>query len=131
VPLLLSTLVVVAIGFAPPFSPLADTLRFGGLPAGLVVVIAAIIPAYLLLVELAKRRFYRREATRPTPEGPRRSHRRRIARRAARWSVPSIPRRRIHRSAQQWHQWACAASCLIVVRSHSVIAHYSSGMVRP
>lgn len=89
VPILLSTLVVVAIGFALPFSPLAHTLGFTRLPAGLVVVIAAIIPSYLLLLELAKRRFYRLEAARATPEGPRPSRRRRIGRRASRWSVPN------------------------------------------
>jgi Mg2+-importing ATPase len=90
VPILLSTFVVVAIGFALPFSPLAHTLGFTRLPAGLLVAIAAIIPSYLLLLELAKRSFYRREATRPTPEGPRPSRRRRIARRASRWSVPQL-----------------------------------------
>jgi P-type Mg2+ transporter len=90
VPVLLSTLMVAAIGFALPFSPLAHTLSFKGLPAGLAVVIAAIIPSYLLLLELAKRRFYRREAARPTQERPRPSNQRRIARRASRWSVPSV-----------------------------------------
>jgi Mg2+-importing ATPase len=114
VPLLLSTLVVVAIGFVLPFSPLAHTLGFSSLPAGLVVVIAAIIPSYLLLLELAKRRFYSREAARRMPEGPHPSRRRRIARRAARWSVPRSAgrsaRRRPHPSARRtapsagWHQ---------------------------
>jgi Mg2+-importing ATPase len=94
-PLLVSTLVVVAIGFALPFSPLAHALGFGSLPAGLVVVIAAIIPCYLVLLELAKHRFYRREATRPARKKVGPSRQRRIARRAARWSVPSIPRRAI------------------------------------
>jgi Mg2+-importing ATPase len=88
--LLASTLVVLASGFALPFSPLAHALGFTSLPAGLVVVIAAIVPSYLLLLELAKHRFYRLEAARPTPERPHPSRARRIARRASRWSVPSL-----------------------------------------
>jgi P-type Mg2+ transporter len=94
-PLLLSTLTVVAIGVALPFSPLAPTLGFTSLPIGLLVVVAAILPSYLLLLDLAKRGFYRLEASRPTPVRPRTSRARRIARRAARWSVPRlVPRRR-------------------------------------
>jgi Mg2+-importing ATPase len=92
--LLLSTLVVVAIGAALPFSPLAGTLGFTDLPAGLVVVIVAMIPIYLLLLELGKRVFYRREARRaPTPRAhvP---HRHRILRRASRWSVAHLPHAR-------------------------------------
>jgi hypothetical protein len=85
--LLLSTLAVVAIGFALPFSPFADVLAFRRLLLGLAAVIVAIIPSYLLLLELAKRSFYRREATRPAPEAARPSSHRRVARRAARWSV--------------------------------------------
>jgi P-type Mg2+ transporter len=90
-PLLLSTLVVVAIGVALPFSPLAHTLGFTNLPIGLIVVVSAILPSYLLLLDLAKRRFYRLEAARPTHERPRPSPAHRIARRAARWSVTSLP----------------------------------------
>jgi Mg2+-importing ATPase len=88
-----STLVVVAIAFALPFSPFAHTLGFTSLPPGLVAAIVAIIPAYLLVLELAKRVFYRREAARPSTAPVRRPpHEHRVLRRAARWTL-----RRSHR----------------------------------
>jgi len=83
-PLLASTLAVVAIGFALPFSPLAHTLGFTRLPLGLVGAIVAIIPTYLLVLELGKRVFYRHVAE--APPSQRRPHEHRIRRRAARWS---------------------------------------------
>ncbi|MGZ4289340.1 MAG: magnesium-translocating P-type ATPase [Gaiellaceae bacterium] len=91
--LTVSTLVVVAIAFWLPFSPLADTLGFTSLPVGLVAAIVAIVPAYLLVLELAKRVFYRREAARPSTAPVRRPpHEHRILRRASRWTL-----RRRHR----------------------------------
>jgi Mg2+-importing ATPase len=90
-PLLASTLIVVAIGFALPFSPLGHTLGFTALPAALVAVIAALIPTYLLLLELGKRRFYRLEEQR-APAPPRRTARERhILRRASRWTIRHRP----------------------------------------
>ncbi len=66
--LLVSTLVVVAVGVWLPFSPLAGPLGFTRLPARFLVAIAVLIPAYLLLLlELGKQLFYRREAARPSP----------------------------------------------------------------
>jgi Mg2+-importing ATPase len=85
-PLLTSTVAVVAIGFALPFTPLAHTLGFTALPLGLVGVILAIIPIYLLALELGKRLFYRHLAA-PPRRPTRRPHGHRILRRAARWSV--------------------------------------------
>jgi Mg2+-importing ATPase len=85
-PLLGSTLAVVAIGFALPFTPLAHTLGFTALPLDLVGVILAIIPTYLLVLELGKVVFYRRLAAAPRRPA-RRPHEHRILRRAARWSV--------------------------------------------
>jgi P-type Mg2+ transporter len=86
-PLLVSTLAVVAIAFALPFSPLAHTLGFTHLPLALVAVIAAIIPTYLLVLELGKHVFYRRLAAAPRVAAPRRPpQEHRILRRAARWS---------------------------------------------
>jgi P-type Mg2+ transporter len=85
--LLVSTLLVVAVGVALPFSPLAHTLGFTALPATLVVAIAALIPTYLLLLELGKGRFYAREAARPPEPRARRPKQRRIQRRASRWTV--------------------------------------------
>ncbi len=86
-PLVVSTLAVVAVAFALPFSPLAHTLGFTRLPLGLVVVIVAIIPTYLLVLELGKHVFYRRLAASPRAPAPRRStHEHRLLRRAARWN---------------------------------------------
>jgi Mg2+-importing ATPase len=84
-PLLVSTFVVVAIGFALPFSRLAHTLGFTDLPLGLVGVIAAIIPTYLLTLELGKRVFYRHQPAARPPAPTRRPHEHRVLRRAARW----------------------------------------------
>ena len=85
-PLVAATFAVVAVGFALPFSPLAHTLGFTRLPLGLVGVILAIIPTYLLVLELGKRLFYRRLAA--VPRRPsRRPAEHRILRRAARWHV--------------------------------------------
>jgi P-type Mg2+ transporter len=85
-PLLVSTLLVVALGFVLPFSPLAHRFGFTDLPLGLVGVIVAIIPTYLLTLELGKRLFYRRQAVAPSPAPARRLHEHRVLRRAARWS---------------------------------------------
>ncbi|HVB64071.1 MAG TPA: HAD-IC family P-type ATPase, partial [Nitrolancea sp.] len=59
-PLLLTTLVCVAVAIALPFSPLARTLGFEPLPPGFMVALAGMVVTYLLLVETAKRWFYRR-----------------------------------------------------------------------
>jgi Mg2+-importing ATPase len=82
---------VVAIGIALPFSPLAHTLGFTALPLGLLAPIAILIPTYLLLLELGKRRFYR-----PQPAGRPLARRwpsrlRRIHHRASRWSIRTTP----------------------------------------
>jgi P-type Mg2+ transporter len=88
--LLVSTLTVVAIGIALPFSPLAHLLGLGKLPIGLLVVIAVVLPTYVLLLDVAKRWFYGREAATATRHAPPSSRARRIARRAARWSVREL-----------------------------------------
>jgi Mg2+-importing ATPase len=86
--LLVSTLAVVAVAFALPFTPFAHRVGFTSLPPALVGAIAAIIPTYLLVLELAKRLFYRHEATLPrAPAAPRRPHEHRVLRRAARWTI--------------------------------------------
>jgi hypothetical protein len=97
--LLASTLVCVTIGVLLPFSPLADTLGFTSLPLGLLAVLAAMIPAYLLLLELGKRRFYRIERAGPRLARPRPPRQRRIHTRASRWSIRSRPRRTVRRRA--------------------------------
>jgi len=89
-PLLASTLLVVAVGCALPFSGLAHVLGFTALPLGLIAVIGAMIPTYLLLLELGKWLFYRREARRESVPATDVGRERRIHRRAARWSVPHL-----------------------------------------
>jgi Mg2+-importing ATPase len=86
-PLTATTVACVAIGVALPFSPVADELGFTALSAGLLAAIAALVPAYLLLLELGKGRFYRRVARGRPVRRPRPGRPRRIHRRAARWSV--------------------------------------------
>ena len=86
-PLLVSTLVCVTIGVLLPFSPLAGVLGFTSLPAGLLAAFAVMVPTYLLLLELGKRRFYRIERAGPPVARPRPPRQRRIHHRASRWSI--------------------------------------------
>jgi P-type Mg2+ transporter len=92
--LVAATLVCVAIGVLLPFSPLADSLGFERLPAGLLAALAAMIPTYLLLLELGKRRFYRIQTTGRPIARPRPPRHRRIHDRASRWSIRNPLRRR-------------------------------------
>jgi Mg2+-importing ATPase len=92
-PLLVSTLVCVAVGILLPFSPLADTLGFTALPPGLLAALAVMIPLYLLLLELGKRRFYRIETAGRPLSRPRPPRLRRIHHRASRWSIPRLSTR--------------------------------------
>ncbi len=61
-PLTLTTLVIVVVGFVLPYSPLAGPLGFTPLPALYFLFLAGMIVVYLLLVELVKRRLMRRYA---------------------------------------------------------------------
>jgi Mg2+-importing ATPase len=84
--LLVASLACVAVGAALPYSPFAHTLGFRALPAGFFGALAAMVVAYLALVEAAKARFFRHpEPARPLAERADRAHRR-LQRRAARWS---------------------------------------------
>jgi P-type Mg2+ transporter len=86
-PLLVTTLAVVAVGAALPFSPAADALGFEPLPPALAGVIAAMVVSYLGLVELVKRAFFRHPPAPVRPLAlPRPRRERRIHRRAASWS---------------------------------------------
>ena len=85
----------MTIGVLLPFSPLAHTLGFTRLPAGLLASLAAMVPAYLILLELGKRRFYRIQPTGRPIARPRPPQHRRIHHRASRWSI----RNPIHRRA--------------------------------
>jgi Mg2+-importing ATPase len=62
--LALTSLGVVAVAVALPFTPLAPLLGFTPLPAGFFALLLALVAAYLALVEAFKRRFYRRWAAR-------------------------------------------------------------------
>jgi Mg2+-importing ATPase len=87
-PLIVSSIGVVAIGIWQPFSPLSSVLGFTALPAGFLGVLLALIVVYMTLIELGKRIFYRpRRAGRPVARQlPAAEHR--VRHRATRWSVP-------------------------------------------
>ena len=55
-PLLTTTLAVVVLGAALPFTPLAALLGFAPLPAGYFAFLAGAVATYLALVEVVKRR---------------------------------------------------------------------------
>jgi len=67
--LALTSLGVVAVAVALPFTPLAPLLGFTPLPAGFFALLLALVAAYLALVEAFKRRFYRRWAARAAGAG--------------------------------------------------------------
>jgi Mg2+-importing ATPase len=79
-----------SVGALLPITPLAPALGFTPLPIAFFAILVAMIAAYLLLVEVVKRRFY---ASQPPAHGPRRSphvrHAHRVRRRAARFRHPS------------------------------------------
>lgn len=59
-PLAITTLAIVLVGIALPFSPVAPLLGFVPLPAGFFLFLAAATVTYLGLVQLAKHRILRR-----------------------------------------------------------------------
>lgn len=63
VPLAITTILMVVIGIALPYSPLAALLGFTILPGSFFTFLAISTVTYLLLVELAKRRLFARSAT--------------------------------------------------------------------
>lgn len=90
--LLSASLGVVAVGVYLPLSPLQTVLGFDPLPAPFFLTLLALSIIYLVLVEIAKRRFF----ARPQPHAnviPRRGSVHHIHRRAARFSTTgSLPR---------------------------------------
>jgi Mg2+-importing ATPase len=56
-----TTVLIVIVGVLLPFSPLAKLLGFTPLPLRFFLFLAASTFTYLLLVELAKRRFFARQ----------------------------------------------------------------------
>ena len=83
-PMLITPLACALIGAALPFTPLAGVLGFATLPISFFLILLGMIATYLLLVEIAKRRFYavQTHPRRPRPTRQQR-HQRRIQRRAA------------------------------------------------
>jgi len=82
-PLVAASLGIVAIGIALPLSPLAHTLGFTSPPALFYLALAAMVVAYFIAIEFAKKCFY---ALAARPSGRRRGRSHRIHRRAARFS---------------------------------------------
>jgi len=92
-PLLSAVLGVIVVGAYLPYSPVSHALGFTPLPADFFAILAGMVAVYLLLVEIAKRRFFERvpaPARPPRPPGRRREHR--VRRRAARWVRHEEPR---------------------------------------
>jgi Mg2+-importing ATPase len=85
--LVVCVLAVLAIGVWLPYSPVAGILGFTPLPAPFLLALAAMVLAYLALVEAAKVVYYRRLDHVRFPLERRRSYPHRIARRAARFSA--------------------------------------------
>ena len=63
-PLTLATLAVVAVGVALPSTPLAHRLGFQPLPAVFLATLVGMTFAYLALIEIGKRAFYRAASSR-------------------------------------------------------------------
>ena len=77
----------VAVGAVLPATPFAHALGFGVLPIGFFLALALMVVCYLVLIEFAKRWFFR---TAPITPGTHPDHRaRRIHRRAARFTTTS------------------------------------------
>ena len=93
-PLTASALGVVAVGAVLPSTPLAHTLGFQPLPAGFFVALTGMVIAYLVLIEIGKRVFYR-VASHVQPRTPvdghvrQRGHRH-LRRRAGRFSTAGL-----------------------------------------
>jgi Mg2+-importing ATPase len=97
-PMLVAPVMCALIGAVLPFTPLAGFLGFATLPVSFFLILLGMIGAYLLLVEIAKRRFY---AVQAHPRRPRATQQERlqrhIHRRAARFTHHATQRPRGHR----------------------------------
>jgi Mg2+-importing ATPase len=88
-PLVVSVLVVVAIGCWLPYSPVAGVLGFTPLPTPFFLALVGLVVLYLVLVETAKVVYYARLSGPRAPAVRRRAYRHRVARRAARFTTRS------------------------------------------
>ena len=87
-PMLLTPIVCATVGAILPFTPLARALGFTSLPLRFFLILFAMVVAYMMLVEVAKKWFYNRQPHPVrTPPSPKQRHHRRIRRRAGRFSV--------------------------------------------
>jgi Mg2+-importing ATPase len=92
IPMVITPVACALAGAALPFSPMAHFLGFTTLPLSFFLILVGMIATYLVLVEIAKARFYAAQAH-PRRRPPTHEERlqRRIARRAARFSRHSVP----------------------------------------
>jgi Mg2+-importing ATPase len=90
--MLIAPVICALVGAALPFTPLAGFLGFTTLPVSFFLILLGMIATYLVLVEVAKSRFYAVQAHphRPQPTQQQR-HQRRIQRRAARFTHHTAP----------------------------------------
>jgi Mg2+-importing ATPase len=96
-PMLITPIACATIGALLPFTPLAHMLGFTALPVRFFLLLSGMVVTYLLLVEMAKSRFYARQGhPQRTPLTATQRHHRHIAKRAGRFSV--ISARTIHDS---------------------------------
>ena len=58
-PLIISTVIAVGIGWVVPYTPIGTFFRFEPLPGTVLLLISGIVIAYLLTVEVVKRFFFR------------------------------------------------------------------------
>ncbi len=84
-PMVITPISCAVIGAVLPFSPFAHTLGFSTLPFAFFLILLGMIATYLVLVELAKLRFYAAEARPRPPATAEQRRRRRIRRRASRF----------------------------------------------
>jgi Mg2+-importing ATPase len=97
-PMIITPISCAVIGAVLPFTPLAGILGFTALPLSFFLILLGMIATYLVLVEIAKTRFYATH-THPVRLAPstRDRHQRHIARRARRFThhvAPVAARRR-------------------------------------
>nr|MBS1901109.1 magnesium-translocating P-type ATPase [Actinomycetota bacterium] len=87
--LVVTVLAAIAVGAWLPYSPLNGLLGFTPLPAPFFLALVGMLILYLVLVELAKRRYFRRVSARPPRARAPRRPARRVLRRAARFTARS------------------------------------------
>ncbi|MDQ6697657.1 MAG: magnesium-translocating P-type ATPase [Actinomycetota bacterium] len=93
-PMIITPVACALIGAVLPFTPVAHALGFTTLPLSFFLILLGMIATYLVLVEIAKSRFYAAQ-DRPhrTPMTRNQRHGRRVARRAARFAHHGSPLR--------------------------------------